>query len=269
MLNKITIQPTEIKTDFSQLESECFIDVNKPLEKQPIALSMGYKFNEFCPIVTYGNFCSIVGASKSFKSFLKNAFLACFLGGTSNKYFHDLTGHQNTGKFVIDFDTEQSDYHVKKAANRVITMYGQNNSFYIPFALRKLSAKERVEFIEYIVYESQYKNMIALISIDGVADLVDNVNDLDKSNEITQKLMKITDEKKCAMITVIHKNYDSSKPTGHLGSAVLKKAETVLFVNKDGNNASVKAEYSRNIPIDEFSFTIHEGLPKQIDDNIF
>lgn len=269
----MSIKPIEIlkeeKKDFNKVFTKTFIDVNKPIKEQPLCLSYGVNYGSHAPIVTYGNFMSIVGASKSYKSFLKTAFVAGYLSENTREYFNELRPHNNKDKFVLDFDTEQSEYHVQKMAHRVLEMTKEKTTFYKPFALRTLSAKERVEFLEWIVYESEFKNNIGLISIDGVADLVENVNDLEKSNEVTGKLMKITEEKMCGMITVIHRNYDSQKPTGHLGSSVLKKAETVLFVDKVEDVANVKAQYSRNIPILDFSFSIEENLPIAKDDNVF
>lgn len=253
----------EKKTDYDKILQNTFIDVEKELAPQPTCLSYGYKFNEHCPIVTYGNFCAIVGASKSYKSFLKAGFIAGYIGGNSTEYFPEIKGHDIKDKFIVDFDTEQSDYHVHKAAKRVVTMVGSNYNYYKPFALRSLTPNERMEFIEWVFNESDLKGKIGLCSIDGVADLVSDVNNLEQSNICVNKLMALTKDNNCGMITVIHRNYESDKPTGHLGSATLKKSETVLFVDKQESIAKVTAKYSRNIPIDEFSFTIEEGLPKE------
>jgi hypothetical protein len=43
-------------------------------------------------------------------------------------------------------------------------------------------------------------------------------------------------------ITGIHKNFGTSKPVGHVGSSVLKKAETV-FIEKEDNVSIAKCEY--------------------------
>jgi hypothetical protein len=60
----------------------------------------------------------------------------------------------------------------------------------------------------------------------------------------------------------LHRNFQSNKPTGHLGSSVLKKAETVLFVEKNGDLTNVNPEYTRNIPFDSLSFGVDkEWLP--------
>jgi len=247
--------------------SKLYIDPLKKIIQQPIAISAGYKYNADVPLVTYGNFACIVGASKSMKSFFKSALLACYIGGESQNYFNEIKGHDTEGKYIIDLDTEQSEYHCQKASNRVIQMVGTNYSKYKMFALRSLEPKERVQFLDYLFNESEYKGKIGLCSIDGVADLIENVNDLDKSNWITQKLMKISADNNTAILTILHRNFESDKPTGHLGSAVLKKAESTIFVDKDGDIVTVKPKYTRNIPFDGFTFSLNENqLPTKLND---
>lgn len=252
-----------------QIHNECIIDIDVELTKPPIALSCGSGYDGDIPLVTYGNFVCLVGASKSYKSFLKSALLACYIGGKSQNYFSDIKGHDSQGKYVIDIDTEQGEYHVQKITRRVINMVGARYDKYVSFALRSKTPEERVKFIDWLLSESEYKNKIGLLSIDGAADLLNNVNDLEKSNEITQKLMSWSKDYNCAVITVLHRNFDTNKPTGHLGSAILKKAETVIFVNKDNDIAEAKAKYTRNMPFEDFSFKVNDkGLPEQVD-NIF
>ena len=267
MIEKLKLedfQTEEIQFNPQDIYDKCLIDANEELPKPPIAISIGYKWEEFVPLVTYGNFCCIVGASKSMKSFLKSSFLACYVGGQAQNYFTNIKGHDSNGKYIIDIDTEQGKYHVQRAVKRVNTMIGTNYRGYQGFALRPQTAKERVKFIEWILKDSKYSGKIGVLSIDGVADLVDDVNDLKASNEITQKLMTWSNDYKIAIITVIHKNFGTEKATGHLGSAVLKKAETVAFVNKDGQIVTVNAKYSRNIPFDDFTFTVNEhGIPHE------
>ena len=255
-------------SDFNgiKIHNEAIIRPSDKMLLQPIALSCGVKFNEHVPMVTYGNFMCIVGASKSMKSFLKTTLLACYIGGNAQNLFPEIHGHSTKERFIIDLDTEQSDYHVHRASKRIVEMVGTNYPYYRMFALRSITPKERVQFIEWLYKESEYRNQIGLMSVDGVADLLDNVNDLDKSNEITQMLMTLTKENNSAMITVLHRNFESDKPTGHLGSAILKKSETVAFVDKKDDVVEVKARYTRNIPFDNFSFMVDNfGIPKQMD----
>jgi hypothetical protein len=245
--------------------NECLINPNEELPPPPIAISIGHKFNEDVPLITYGNICCIVGASKSMKSFLKSTFLACYIGGQAQNRFIDIKGHNTKGKYILDIDTEQGKYHVQRVVRRVTTMIGSNYAGYKGFALRPKTPKERVMFIEWLLNESEFSGKIGVLSIDGIADLIEDVNDLKSSNEITQKLMSWSSDHNIAIITILHKNFDSAKPTGHLGSAILKKSESVVFVNKEEDTVTVNAKYTRNIAFDDFKFTVDEkGIPKQL-----
>jgi hypothetical protein len=89
------------------------------------------------------------------------------------------------------------------------------------------------------------------------------VNDLSQCNELVQKLMKWTDVSQCHLTGILHTNFGSDRPTGHLGSAIMKKAETVCVLEYGETETTVKFKYTRGFPIDEFSFFIgSDGLPR-------
>ena len=106
---------------------------------------------------------------------------------------------------------------------------------------------------------------IGLVIIDGIADLVSDVNNLEESNLCVQKIMQLSAKYDCHIVTVIHSNYGSDKPTGHLGSFLEKKTENQIqleinTVNKEWITVSCKR--SRGYAFDTFSFSINEfGLP--------
>ena len=103
---------------------------------------------------------------------------------------------------------------------------------------------------------------IGLVIIDGIADLVADVNSLPESNEIIQKLMSWSTQSKAHIIVVIHSNYGSNKATGHLGSAIMKKAETVCQLEREDDFTKVTFPFCRGFKIDEFCFRLDEnGLP--------
>ena len=259
-----------LEKDFKKIHDEHFVSVDEILKPQPVAISIGYaeyKGTNF-PISmgSYGDFSCIVGASKAKKSFLKSMCIAGYIGGSSNLYFDNIRGHRLTDKFVIDIDTEQSEYHSQRVFKRVVELVGVNPDFYKPFFLRKLSANERLEFINWLFTESPYVGNIGLVSIDGVADLVNDVNDLEASNKVVQKLLEWSANENCHIITVLHRNFGTKKPTGNLGSAVLKKAETVIFVEKEGDLTLVNPEYTRNQPFEPFAFEVgSDWLPRLAD----
>lgn len=275
LVQKKTIPEVEPEIDYKAIHDLHLVDIEQVLKPQPVALSIGetmYKGNHY-PISfgSYGDFSCIVGASKSKKTFLKSLLTACYIGGNSNLYADMIKGHNTEGKYIIDIDTEQSEFHSQRVFRRVIEMVGANTKYYVPFALRKLSANERLNFIEWIFTKSQYAGKIGLCLIDGVADLVNDVNDLEASNNVAQKLLSWSagesEKTQCHIITVLHRNFGTKKPTGHLGSAVLKKAETVVFVEKESELVLVNPEYTRNQPFETFAFEVNENwLPVVVGD---
>ena len=160
--------------DFKQIHQDAFVDVNAKLLMPPIAISIGthqYK-QQLNPNAfgTYGNFSCVVGASKARKSFFKSLLIASYIGGNTSEYAPDFKSHRDTDKFILDFDTEQSKYHSQKVFKRVCEIAGGTTKMYKPYSLRKYDFRERLEFIEWCMLESDYKSNIGLVSIDGFAD---------------------------------------------------------------------------------------------------
>ena len=260
---ELKIPESENDVDFGKMYQDCFVDVSVELPPPPVALSIGtYSFKGFeypIPFGTYGNFSCLVGASKSMKTFLKSALIAGYIGGKATNYFPDMRGHNTEGKYVIDVDTEQSLWHTQRVARRVCDMVGTAPDLFKPFTTREYDAKIRFQFIEWLMMESDLRNNIGLITIDGAADIMDSVNDLDEANKITQGMMKWTTKTNCHLATILHRNHGSDKPTGHLGSSIMKKAETVAFVTREDDLTKVTADYCRNYPFKEFYFKLDEN----------
>jgi hypothetical protein len=257
-----TITPDLITTDFKKLFNESFVDPSEELKPQPIAISIGiseYKGTNFpIPFGSYGDFSCIVGASKSRKTFFKSMVEASYIGGSSNLYCPSFKGHGSKDKFVISIDTEQSKFHTQRVQRRVLEMVGSRYDNYKTFSLRAFSPKERFEFIDWIVYECDFKDNIGLLSIDGYVDLVTDFNSLEQATGLTDKLLQWTSKGNMHCTGILHKNFGTSKPVGHVGSSVLKKAETVVFIESDGNQTTAKCEYSRNQPFETIYFEVNK-----------
>lgn len=261
------------KIDYAKIAQECFIDLKKPIPPQPVAISIGEMRNpagEMVPIPmgSYGDYSCIVGLSKSKKTFFKSAVAACYIGGKSNNYFEDIKGHDTEGKYVIDLDTEQSPAHSQLTFKRIPDMTGGFPERYKPFVLRNKSVEERVGFIDWLIYESPYRGKIGLLLIDGIADLMYDFNNIEQSQVLVKKMLDWATFGKCHISGILHQNFGTSKPVGHLGSFVLKKAETVVFVERDADNkeiTNVKCEYARNRSFEDFSFKVgSDWLPREI-----
>ena len=271
---------TEKQTEHNMLmkfiEDDCFVNTQETIEYPPVALSFKEKLIKSkkgdlllpIPLGTYGNLSVVTAPPKTKKTFFISLLASVYLSG-SNIYGGQIKGHRGNGH-LVHFDTEQGLWHCQKVFKRVYDMDSSiNPNIYHTFGLRAISYKVRLEFIEY--YLSQKINTPSLVIIDGIADLVSDVNSLSESNFVIQKLMEWSAKYNCHIINVIHQNYGSSKlGTGHLGSFLEKKAETVIqleanTVNKDW--VTVKCGRSRGYAFETFSFKVNDlGIPTIVND---
>ena len=169
----------------------------------------------------------------------------------------------------MHFDTEQGRWHSQRVFKRVLDMNdGANVGCYHTFGLRTVGYKTRLGFIEYYLKYKIEKGKVGLVVIDGIADLVSDVNNLEESNNVVQKIMEWTAKFDCHIITVIHSNFGSSKPTGHLGSLLEKKCESQIELELNTvhtEQVTVKCKRSRGYSFETFSFKINDiGLPEVV-----
>jgi len=255
---------------------QCYIDPRKKIEHPPIAISYGthsYNTKEGevvydTPVGTYGNFSFIQAPPKHKKTFLVTLLSAAYIGGDSGKFVGKLKGHRD-GKCIMHFDTEQGSFHAQRVFKRTLDMCGLDDECYKTYGLRALTHKERLKVIEVAIEDTPN---LGLVIIDGIADLCSDVNNIEEANNVVQKVMSWTQEYNIHIITVIHTNFNSNKPTGHLGSAMEKKAETQIQLEKDSANPSminVICKSSRSRSFDPFSFYVNEySYPQIADANI-
>ena len=268
-------QQTEQFLIMQSIEDDCKVDPKESLDYPPVALSLGEtllktKNKDYLlpiPIGTYGNFSFIQAPPKTKKTFLVSLLASVYLGA-KNHFGGGLRGHREN-KDLIHIDTEQGKWHCQKVFKKVLDMnsvdYSKN---YYTFGLRSIGYKQRIQFIEYCL-EHKVENA-GLLILDGIADLVSDVNNLEESNACVQKLMEWSAKYNIHIMCVIHSNFGSDKPTGHLGSFLEKKSECQIqlqanTVNKDW--ITVKCKRSRGYSFETFSFKVNEiGLPEIVGD---
>ena len=218
----------EIVIDFSKFESECYVDLAEELKPPDILLSIGsheYKGNHYPTAVqTAGEFSAIIAVSKAKKSFLKSAFIGCYIGGDANFLFPNIRTHRKEDFTILDFDTEQGKYYAQRTFRRVPEISKSKYDNYKCYATRQLTSRQRLLLIDHCLKNQNtlYKNKVKLVSIDGIADLVENTNDIEMSKEASDYVMRWTHDYDIHIMTVIHKNGATGKPLGHLGTYILK-----------------------------------------------
>lgn len=213
-------------------------------------------------VATLGNFMLLIGKAKSRKTFLILIFLSSFIAGKI--LLEKISGTLRTGKNrAILFDTEQGKYHLQRTVNRICKMTGNANpDNFQAFGLRKYKAQERLNLIEYKIYNTPD---LGLVVIDGIRDLVTSINDEEQASNMSSLLLKWTDELKIHIIVVLHQNKNDNNARGHLGAELVNKAESTLSVTKspqDKGISVVEAEYCRDKEPEPFAFEIDDnGLP--------
>ena len=273
MTNRLSEEETVRLLLMEAIEDDCVVDYKKTIEYPPVALSYGEKLIKGknkdylypIPLGTYGNFSFIQGPPKCKKSYLVTLLTSIYLGNT-NIFGGKIQGHRQD-KNVLHFDTEQGKWHAQKLFKRVIDMnsfdYSKN---YHTFGLRTIDYKLRIEFIQYCL-EHKIEN-VGLVLIDGIADLVSDVNNIEETNACVQKIMEWSAKYKCHIMCVIHSNFGSEKPTGHLGSFLEKKAELQIQLETNTVNkgwTTVKCKRSRGYAFETFSFEINDyGFPQLV-----
>lgn len=278
LIPKITLHENPEKDfDYEKIFQSCFVDLSEELMRPPIALSIGehtYKSNWFPnPTFTYGEFSAIVAASKSKKTFFKSALIAAFIGGQTTNYFPNFKSFRNKDYFIVDIDTEQGQYYAQRAFRRVAEMTGNNYENYLPFGLEGIDGQEIIQFIEALLEDPRYKGKIKWMSIDGIADLMANTNDIAESKAVAKKLEQWKKKYLIHINTVIHRTKQSQNATGHLGSYIEKKSETVILLEDTDTDPKVRNSpievlqtYSRGAPFDHFYFKLNdETLPYECD----
>lgn len=209
-----------------------------------------------CRLFTAGNFSVITGKGKAKKTFLISLLTSMIVSGVPSYGFEAIKCD------TVIFDTEQGDFDAWNVGNRIKRL-SETDQFRM-FALRDMSHEERLGFIESYIQTWNPK----FIVIDGIADLVNSINDEGDANRIVELLLRLTKRQDCHIICVIHQNKADSFATGFLGSSLIKKAEIVISIDKVRNSTAskVSCEYIRgSVDFNDFHLEISDGLPVIVD----
>ena len=177
-------------------------------------------------IATLGNFSASTGKAKSKKTFNVSALVAASLAG---KQVLNYRAHLPEGKQrILYVDTEQSRFHCRSVLERILRLAGlptttdpENLDF---FCLREYSPSVRIEVIDYALRQQKG---YGLVIIDGIRDLMLDINNAGESVEVINR--------------------------------------TVLVISKSNENPGISEVHALHIREKEFkpfAFTINEtGLP--------
>lgn len=224
----------------SVIDWKKYLLTEKPIDILPLLVFVT------APIWTTCNHSLIIGKKKS----RKTLFIVWLIV--------EYTKQGGSIEDVLICDTEQGEKHVWKVRERVYKMTGQWINI---LALRGLSLTERKAVIEQAVKENCFKVLV----IDGIRDLLSNINDPDQSTELIIWIEHLTVTYNLHIVNILHQNKTDNNARGHLGTELLNKAEITIELELDEKAGCtvVKCESSRDIPFDPFAFTHNaDDLPE-------
>ena len=220
-------------------------------------------------IGTLGNFSVSTGKAKAKKTFNVCALVAAAL--INGQVLEYRASFPETKRNILYFDTEQSPYHCQLVMQRILHLAGlplDREPEHLHFShLRAIAEpEERRAIIRYAIYHTPD---VGLVVIDGIRDLMHDINSSTEATKLVGDLMQWTGEQNIHIQTVLHLNKGDDNARGHIGTELNNKAESVLLIardNADADRSIVSPAIIRSKAFHPFAFRLSENegicLPK-------
>ena len=176
------------------------------------------------PCFYRGELVAVCGKAKSGKTLFLSIIMACCL---TNKVLA-LERVSGDGKplRVLWLDTEQSQQSTQEIMlKRIIPLAGDINGFdecFYSYNLRGLGYETRRELME-VAVNALHPD---LVIIDGIKDLVTDINDAVQATQIMEQLMMLAQKNNCCIVNVLHQNKSEAdlNMRGSIGTELTNKA---------------------------------------------
>ena len=175
----------------------------------------------------------ITGQAKTGKTVLISILMACSARRQEQGGLLGIERIREQPLKVMWVDTEQNpqstQYILKKRVSRLVDGEFPEDLFFV-FNLRSASVSERYDLIAEGVHA--YKPDILIV--DNVRDLIADINNGEKAQELIESFMRLSQEYCCNVVTVIHQNRSAENRglRGWLGTELTNKAFEVFACQK-------------------------------------
>lgn len=252
----------------SQIYRDAILRPDDEVEDPEFVFGIDDTKNGQVGIASKGNISMLKGAKKSRKTFATSAIAACVTGSVQQIKFLPYDGK----KKLLYVDTEQSKTDCQKVNRRILEMTGlkveEFNERFTFLFLRPYNGRTRKDVIEWAI--TQNGKNIDLVVIDGVRDLITDVNDSEESNQIVSDLMAWSTNYDLHILNILHENKSNQNARGHLGTELQNKCETVIRISKDEkveDISIIEGQDTRGLGFDPIAFEINgDGIPVASED---
>ena len=258
------------KEDFAALWKTIHLKVTDTYEVPPEILWVNGS-----TIGTLGNFSASTGKAKSKKTFNISAIVAAALKNDEVlKYSAYLPPNKRK---ILYVDTEQSKYHCHKVMERILRLAGlptdKDRDDFVFIVLREQTPDKRKQIIGYML-----ENMpdVGLLIIDGIRDLMYDINSPSESTDLINLLMRWSSGYNLHIHTVLHLNKGDDNTRGHIGTELTEQQHREALENGFGKQvvqgysnviaalkqgyASIGYERGRNVLVSLNKFLVNKRM---------
>ena len=211
------------------------------------------------------------GVAKTGKTFVTSMLMAAATTSEDEPSVLALKRIRKEPLKVMWYDTEQSLETTKEImVKRIAKMVGgtfPDTQFFV-FNVRAMTAEERKKMLG-VAIESYRPDIVI---VDGIADLLADINDGPKAIELISELLGLADKNNCNITVNIHLNRSGEKSNlrGWLGSMLLQKAFEVFNCAKVFKTDVLSVELFMSRKVNEsvtFYYKINnQGLPESTEE---
>ena len=255
----------DIEEEFERIMQEASIYASSKCSKPMVIITVNDSV-----IATLGNFSLTTGKAKAKKTFNVSAMVSSAL---TNSKVLQYQSHLPEGKRrILYIDTEQSKFHCHTVLERIYKLSGlslqEDDPRLMFWGLREYTPKLRIAVIDYALRKY---DEVGLVIIDGLRDLMYDINNGKEATDVMTVLMAWTSVYELHIHTVLHLNKNDNNPRGHIGTELENKAETVLIISKNTMNNSVsevKPMHMRDKEFTTFAFHIDDNKLPVLDSSM-
>lgn len=238
------------------------LDVSKSINRPDFTLS--YNGVGFAPL---SSIHAITGKKKNGKTMTETLLMVALLRGEYMGLKCELPFEPS----VLFIDTEMEQDYSLMVARRVHHMCGwpykqKNPRFNVLWLRSEESSKERWKKVLKAIYTFRP----TVVFLDGIRDVIDDINDGVESYKLITKIMKTATYYGCSIWNALHENQGTDKMRGWTGTELGNKVSDTFETQKTkepGNvYFTVRQIDARGRDVDDFIFTVKDdetkfGLP--------
>lgn len=245
-------------------------DIDKIIEETQVYIGMQLDPLEFLlnikgrPCFPRGSIVTVDGKAKSGKTYYTSILMAAC---TADEVMGFSRTKKETPLKCFWYDTEQNKESTLEILQQRIAVLAGDNFAPEMYAVQNVSERDWEERLP-ILEASIARHCPDLVIVDGVCDLIYDINDGPGNKLFVEQIMHMAKEHKCCIVCVIHQNKgaEDRSPRGSIGTAMLNKSFDVYACEliKPEMIFCVEQTHSRKYWMDDRLYYVVDdnGLPR-------